>query len=214
MSNVHTREFAKGTVLFRQGEKGRELYVIQSGQVEVVRRIGSTATVLANLGSGEFVGEMAIITHSPRSATATVVQDAQMVVLDARTFAQMVHENREVAVRFIRQLAQRLDEADRRIEALLHRDPTARVGHWLMLESIAADGTKGSEGSSVDLDTQRVDGSTDPLAKCLGLTTEEVVVALASLEEAGVISRDGGAGLILNRERLVLHQAAKKPPVA
>ena len=54
------REFPRGTVLFRQGEPGAEMYVVQRGRVSISARAGSAAKVLATLGPGEFFGEMAI----------------------------------------------------------------------------------------------------------------------------------------------------------
>lgn len=209
MSSDHRREFAKGTVLFRQGERGRDLYIIQSGAVEIVRQIGPTRTLLATLGSGEFVGEMAIINHAPRSATATVVEDAQMVVVDARTFGLMVKDNSEVAIRFIRQLAERLGEADRRIEALLFRDPIGRVAHWLLLEALTLASAKGDSGSLIETGLEFDLGSREPLGKWLGLSAEEVVSVLSELESAEMISRASGSMLLLYPEKLALHQTAE-----
>jgi CRP-like cAMP-binding protein len=116
-----------GTVLFREDERGDTMYVVQSGSVRITKAGGEGAKTLAVLGPGEFFGEMAILNNKPRTATAEVVKDARLLVLDARTFEQMVVSNTEIAVRLIKKMARRLDSALALVEILMHRDPKARV---------------------------------------------------------------------------------------
>jgi CRP/FNR family transcriptional regulator, cyclic AMP receptor protein len=68
------REFHAGDVLFREGETGEEMYVIQSGLVQLLKRVGPDERALATLGRGEFLGEMAILNGKPRTATAVVLE--------------------------------------------------------------------------------------------------------------------------------------------
>jgi CRP-like cAMP-binding protein len=70
---------------------------------------------------------MSILNDKPRNATAEVLEPAKLLVINARTFEQMVKSNAEVALRLIKKLALRLDSANELIEVLLHRDPKARV---------------------------------------------------------------------------------------
>jgi len=121
------REFSPGDVLFREGESGDVMFVIQSGAVRISKAIGGVDKVLAVLGPGEFLGEMAILNGKPRTATATVVEQARCLVIEARTLEQMVARNAEIALRLIKKLAKRLDSADTLVEILMHRDPKARV---------------------------------------------------------------------------------------
>src|ERR687891_1303371 len=126
------KEFPKGTVLFRDGDPGKEMYVLQSGKVAISKRVRDVEKGLATLGPGEFFGEMAIISNKPRNATATVSQDARLLVIDPKTFEGMIRGNSEIAVRMIKKLAERLSEADAQIENLLHHDPSSRVVHYLI----------------------------------------------------------------------------------
>jgi CRP/FNR family cyclic AMP-dependent transcriptional regulator len=121
------REFRAGDVLFREGERGEEMYVIQSGVVQIVKRVGDGERSLATLGRGEFVGEMAILNDKPRSATARVLEDAHCLLIDAATLEQMVSNNGEIALRLVKKLARRLDSADELIQLLMNPDPKARV---------------------------------------------------------------------------------------
>src|ERR1700760_1424535 len=121
------REFKRGDVLFREGEPGKEMYVIQSGRVNIIKTVRDTEKILATLGAGEFFGEMALLNNKPRSAGAAMAEDGKLLVIDPRTFEAMIRGNVEIAVRLIKKLSDRLQEADEQIENLLLRDPSSRV---------------------------------------------------------------------------------------
>lgn len=121
------REYQAGEVLFREGEPGDRMFVIQAGAVRISKSMGGEEKVLAILGPGEFLGEMAILNGKPRTATATVVEPARCLLIDARTLEAMVAKNTEIAMRLIKKLARRLDSADTLLEILMHTDPKARV---------------------------------------------------------------------------------------
>jgi CRP-like cAMP-binding protein len=121
------RECPTGTILFRDGEEGQSMFVLQSGRVRLVKELRGRVKVLGTVGPGEFFGEMAILNGRPRSATAEVVETCKLLEIDAKTFATMVTSNAELAVRLIRRLAERLAEANSLAEILLHRDPRARI---------------------------------------------------------------------------------------
>ena len=163
-----------GTVLFREGDEGATMYVLQSGRVRISKGSQDGTKTLAVLGAGEFFGEMAILNRKPRTATAEVVEAARLLVLDAKTFEAMVLSNVEIAVRLIKKLARRLDNADTLIEILMHRDPKARV--ILGLSREAEQGGIEQDDGSVLVPLTR-----DELAAQVGLTPEEVADVLSRL---------------------------------
>ena len=63
--------------------------VIQTGAVRIAKRMAGEEKVLAVLGPGEFLGEMAILNGKPRTATATVVEPTRCLLIDARTLETM-----------------------------------------------------------------------------------------------------------------------------
>src|SRR6478736_884654 len=87
------KEFPKGTVLFREGEPGKEMFVLQSGRVSISKKVRDVEKVLAVLGPGEFFGEMAIISNKPRNASAIIEEEARLLVIDPRTFESMIRGN-------------------------------------------------------------------------------------------------------------------------
>jgi len=121
------REFSAGDVLFREGDPGDHMYVIQSGSIRITKNVAGSDRVIAILGAGEFLGELAILNDKPRVATATVLTDARCLVIEAKTLESMVIRSGEIAMRLIKKLAKRIDAADSLIELLMHRDPKARI---------------------------------------------------------------------------------------
>ena len=93
MESVGTIEhFAAGTVLFREGERGDRAYIIEVGIVEVSASLQDDQVVLTRLGSGDIVGEMAIIDGAPRSATATAVSDSALRVIHRRQLQERLRQ--------------------------------------------------------------------------------------------------------------------------
>jgi CRP/FNR family cyclic AMP-dependent transcriptional regulator len=190
------REFPPGTVLFHEGEVGKEMYVIQAGRITISKKVRDVAKVLGVLTQGDFVGEMAIISNKPRSATATVAEPeaAKLLVIDSRTFEAMIRANTEIAVRMIKKLAERLQEADRQIENLLLSDPMSRMVHYL-IQQAAARGTEGSEGLHVDL-------SVKELPPQLGVREEQIRDTLIKLEKSKLIKLDSDGVLVPSLPKL------------
>ena len=174
------REFKRGEPLFREGEPGKEMYVIQAGKVNITKTVRDTEKILATLGAGEFFGEMAILNNKPRSAGAVMAEDGKLLVIDPKTFEAMIRGNVEIAVRLIKKLSDRLQEADEQIENLLLRDPNSRVVHQLMQLS-ARSGKDTPQGRLVAVNLAELHGR-------MGLTAEEVQEALTKTAKARIIA--------------------------
>jgi CRP/FNR family cyclic AMP-dependent transcriptional regulator len=125
--DLYGRDFPAGAVIFEEGDPGSRLYVIQSGMVRIVKRNGPRQVTLAQLGAGEFFGEMALLDHQPRSAAAVVGEAARVLELDEEAFERMVTERGEVALRILRRLSRRLREANRQIRDFLSADDACRA---------------------------------------------------------------------------------------
>jgi CRP/FNR family cyclic AMP-dependent transcriptional regulator len=177
--------YAAGTVLFTEGDAGKHMYVIQSGRVQLTRRVRGREAHLASLPPGEFFGEMAIINNQPRTATATVIEEAHLLVLDARTFEAMIRGNAEIALRMIKKLSARLGQANAQVETLLKQDLNHRIVHELRT---LADTQGQSDGPGV-----RIDISTEELAEAVGAKPQEVKEGLDRLEKARLLDKQVGS---------------------
>jgi CRP/FNR family transcriptional regulator, cyclic AMP receptor protein len=173
------RTFAAGEVVFSEGETGTEMFVIQSGRVQLSRRVRGREMHLLTLAAGEFFGEMAIVNNKPRSATATVIDEARVLALDARTFEAMVRGNAEIALRLIKKLAGRLDHANMQVERLLLQDLNHRMVHHLRHLAAAAGQP---DGAGVLVET-----NLDELAMHLDAEPHDIQTCLERLEQAKLV---------------------------
>lgn len=188
------RVVPSGTILFHENDPGEEMFIIQTGKVKIGKKVRNIEKTLVVLGKGEFFGEMAILNDKPRSATAEVVEDSEILVIDRKTFETMIRGNAEIALRIIKKLSARLQEADNQIENLMIRDNTSRIVD--LLAKLARDAGKHT-GRGVELDY-----TFDDLAGMVGLGREQVVGILDKLVKIQVIELSGGAIVISNKEQL------------
>jgi CRP-like cAMP-binding protein len=172
------REFPQGAVLFREGEPGREMYVVQSGRITISKQVGDVEKILASLGPGEFVGEMSILNNKPRTATATCAEASKLLVIDAKTFEAMIRGNAEIAIRMIKKLSDRLAEADEQIENLLFSDASARIVHFLAMAAEKV--PRGAEGHRLAVRPQELAGR-------VGVKPEQVDEVLGKLVKSKIV---------------------------
>jgi CRP/FNR family cyclic AMP-dependent transcriptional regulator len=187
------REFPAGDTLFHEGDAGAEMYVLQSGVIEIVKRVGADEHRLALLEQGEFLGEMAILNGKPRTATARVVETARCLVLDGHTLETLLAKSPEIALRLMKKLAARLDAADEWIRILMTPDPRARV--LLTLRRHADEEAESAIGRGERLSGERrsiaIHIRPEVLAKETGATLEEVERVLVRLERLRIAKRRG-----------------------
>ena len=107
------RTLETGSELIREGEPGREFFVVVDGEIEVRR--GSRG--VARLGSGSFVGEIALLSRSPRTATVVATTPLRVLAIEGRDFVELLDSLPELWLKVARALADRVD-ADEAAEAL------------------------------------------------------------------------------------------------
>jgi len=101
--------FGAGDTIFREGEDGRVMFIIESGEIEIIRGRGDREVRLALLGPGDFFGEMGVLDNDlPRSTTARSVGPSRVLPIDAPTFERLLQEHPELAVRLLRRLSAQL----------------------------------------------------------------------------------------------------------
>jgi CRP-like cAMP-binding protein len=120
--------YPAGEVIFRQGELGTDMFIIQEGEVQIIKHIADESHVLSKLEKGDFFGEMAILESVPRTADAVAISDVKVLVINGARFDDMLRRNPEIAVRIIRKYSQRLREANTLLERLVGREVDADSG--------------------------------------------------------------------------------------
>jgi hypothetical protein len=108
-------EFAAGAVVFMEGDGGADMFIVESGQVDIVRRARGDEPV-ATLGPGDFFGEMAMLEDQPRFAGAVARTKVRALRIERAAFTDMLKQNVEIAVRIMRKLAARQRRAEQRAQ--------------------------------------------------------------------------------------------------
>jgi CRP-like cAMP-binding protein len=117
-------EVRGGEHVFREGELGTEMYIIHSGQVEILKRVGGAERQLAVLEKGDFFGEMSLLEDLPRAASARAQGDVKLLEINGATFDRMLRSNPEIAVRMMRKLSRRLRQTDELLQKALGTSET------------------------------------------------------------------------------------------
>jgi CRP-like cAMP-binding protein len=136
--------FKKGHVLFQEGDDGEDMYIVQSGKVAIKKKLKEGDATLAVLEKGDFFGEMAILERMPRSASAEVIEDGDLIVIAGEIFGDMIKANPEIAVRMLRKQSIRLRETNKQLEQALKGAPASVVAAAAPQPAAASPGTAGT----------------------------------------------------------------------
>jgi CRP/FNR family cyclic AMP-dependent transcriptional regulator len=127
-------------VLFRAGDAGDGMYLIEQGTIGIsMKAADGQQLTIAELGRGEFFGEMAMIDGKPRSATATALEPSRLAILSRRHFLSFVQSNSNVALEMLGALAHRLRRTDELLQNRITRNVNEEEAAHLTFGDRAAD---------------------------------------------------------------------------
>ena len=130
----------QNTRLFRQGDSGDAMYLIESGRVRIsIRDDDKQEVTLAELAQGDFFGEMSIIDGRQRSADAKVVEDSRLAVLSRDAFLTFVRKKPDVALEMLSALTDRLRRTDELLRSRVSRNANEEEQARLTVADRAAD---------------------------------------------------------------------------
>jgi uncharacterized membrane protein len=120
---LKSQHVASNTRLFRQGEQGDAMYLIESGRIKIsIHDDENRELTLAELAQGDFFGEMSLIDGRQRSATASVIEDASLAILSREAFLSFVRANPDVALEMLSALSDRLRRTDELLRSRVSRN--------------------------------------------------------------------------------------------
>ncbi len=129
-----------GAVLFRTGDEGDAMYIIEEGKVRIcVRTKDGHEVTLTELHRGDFFGEMVLLDGKPRSADARVDEDARLAVLSREHFLSFVRSNPNVALEMLTALTNRLRHTDELLRHTATRNVNVEEAAQFTLADRAAD---------------------------------------------------------------------------
>ena len=134
------REVPQKTRLFKQGDTGDAMYLIERGRVRIsIRAEDQQEVTLAELAQGDFFGEMSIIDGRKRSADAQVIEDSRLAVLSREAFLAFVKRKPNVALEMLTALTERLRRTDELLRSRVSRNVNEEQEARLTLADRAAD---------------------------------------------------------------------------
>jgi len=196
-ASMSTTRLGRGEVLFREGEQGDRLYVIQDGKVKLGRSsTDGRENLVAILGPGEMFGELSVFDPGPRNATATAVAETHLIGLGNDGLQQFLSERPAVAQSLLAALAKRLRRTNDSLADLVFTDVPGRVAKAL-LDLSERFGKQTDDGVLVAHDLTQ-----EELAQLVGASRETVNKALADFATRGWLRLEARAVVLMDVERL------------
>ena len=191
------RHFAQGDIIFREGDPGEVLYLVQKGRVRIFVSGSHTETSVILFGrAGDIFGELAIVDGLPRSASATAVEDTVVYTLERHAFRAHMRHYPQLALNFMKLLSVRVRYNTHKVNSLASMSVPARLARLLL--TLAQDyGRIHPQGVLIHSQLNQTE-----LASLIGATRESTNKALATLRREELIALEEGQIIILDPEAL------------
>ncbi len=182
------RSYNPGDVIFREGDVGNEMFIIQSGKVKITKQLkDGVEKTLVILGPGDFFGEMAVIDKDVRSANAISQDSSRLIALDEEVFEMHMQTNPKIVKKILKNLTSRLREANQQIANLMIKDANRLVANTILLV-VHKHGEEGPGGIAMNINF-----TVSELSKMCGLDQAKTREVVDRLLKARVINLNGEA---------------------
>jgi len=205
--HLQVRRFAKGSLLWREGETTGMLVALLAGRVKIYRLLptGRSVTVFV-FGPGDVFGFMPFIDGGPYPAYAQAMEAVEAEVMGRATLLQTLRAEPDLAPRLLALMGQRLRDAFDRIQSLSTHGARARVASALL--ALVADSSPAPAGPVI----VKLPVTSHEFADALGLAPETLSRALTGLAEERLLER-AGSGRYRLLDLPALESAAQAPTV-
>jgi CRP-like cAMP-binding protein len=124
----HIREYADGELIFKEGDEGRELYIIQEGEVQIKKTTPVGDITMVEFSRGDFFGDMALLQAIPRYASAYSKGKSRLLILQPGGFLLKIRRDPTFAFEMIQQLSARVKfSSEKYIDALSKKGTQEQV---------------------------------------------------------------------------------------
>jgi uncharacterized membrane protein len=132
-------DYNEGDIVFRQGEEGSSMFIIEEGAVEISYGEGRGKVMLAALFNGQYFGELSLFDGAPRSATATAAKSSRLIRLDREDLVDFVNKNPPAALRIIAEMSERLRQTNELMSRQVSRNVLEEAEEKLTMGQRVAD---------------------------------------------------------------------------
>lgn len=146
-SRLEEVRFEAGDTIFREGEPGGRLFIIQEGSVDISFGQGKELVRLANLVPGQYFGELSLFDGEPRSATARAARACSLLALNRQDFTEFTSKHPQATVAVMAELAQRLRQTNAAFSSQVSRNVLQEVEDQLTFGQRVADRVASFGGS-------------------------------------------------------------------
>ncbi len=197
MAFARSQHHPAGEVIFRKGDPGISMMSIVDGRVKIsVASPDGKEAVLAVLGPGEVLGEMAILEDKNRSADATALDACELLVLQKRDFIPFLERNPAICIRLLRILCERLRRTSAQVEDRTFLSLPARLAKTL-LDLADSTGRETTDGVRVDFKMSQKN-----FGGLLGASRESVNKQLHAWQAEGLLTIGRGFVVLARPEDL------------
>jgi CRP-like cAMP-binding protein len=197
--DFHLKEYRQDEIIFRQGDTGRELYIVLSGKVRIFKVSPSGNETSLNIFSTyDILGEFTAIDDEPRSATAKAIVPSALLVMRQANFLQHMRTMPDIALGVTRLLVNKLRWTADFAEATAQYDAAGRLLHILLLYNEQfGEAQEGGKRYMLDLGLNQAD-----LASLVGARREWINRLLKDWRKRGLIEHSAGKITILDLRRV------------
>ena len=187
------RSYDKGEIIFAQGDEGNSLYGVASGRVRISASGSGGQEVFLNIMEpGDTFGEIAVMDGLPRTAAATALDQATLIVIKRRDFLQLIEREPKLALHLLKLLCERLRWTSELVEESAFLTGPARLAKRLLILASL-------HGRSVEVGKLELRISQSELARFLGISRQIVNQHLSDWRKRGWVE--------LGRSRIVIRNA-------
>lgn len=197
LSGAHRRNYVAGDVIFLAGTPGQSMMAVLKGTVRIcITSPQGKELVLADIPTGEFFGELALLDGSDRAADALALSNCQLLVLDRRDVLPVLKRDPNACLKMMQVMSARLRRTDESLGEIAFFDLRSRLAKALLRAS-SCDAVKNNLASS-----SKLASSQRELATMIGATRESVNRCLQEWRRRDIIRMRDGWIVIVDRDAL------------
>lgn len=187
------REYEKGETIYLEGENAEKLFIISTGKVKVTKLSeAGKEQIIRVLGSGDFMGELSLFTHSPLNSNAEALEPTIVCIVDGKKINNLIEKRPSIAMKILKEISIRLEKAENQIKALAVQGVEQRLADVLIKMA--------DDNDFINLNISKKD-----LASHIGVSQETLSRKLTIFQNKGWIKQEGRRKIkLLNKEALEL----------